>query len=303
MISYASMTDPQNPTPPVQEVIVDVPGWQQVRPRIPDTQQRRTLEKRRSVREIVFGAQDGILTTLGIITGVGVAEGERAAVFISGFLALLAGALSMGVGEYLGRKAEREVVQATIDMEKREMAADPQGEFTEQVAYYKLKGFSAQEAEMIVKRLTQMPEIYLYEMVRDEFGIDPREAEDSGLRAPVAMGLSFGVGSLVPIVAFMLPISMFGATLTSLLFAVVGLFCVGYYAGTLSERNPIGKGFEVVLYGCAVFVISYLVGHYVPPLFGHAPVSVGGRPLLRPCTPSPRASCRRRDSSGTACSA
>jgi VIT1/CCC1 family predicted Fe2+/Mn2+ transporter len=269
-------SDPRNPAVPVQEVVVDTPGWQQVRPRIPDTQQRRTLEKRRSVRQIVFGVQDGILTTLGIITGVGVAEGDRAAVFISGFLALLAGALSMGVGEYLGRKAEREVVQATIDMEKREMAADPQGEFTELVAYYKLKGFSAQEAEMIVKRLAQMPDIYLYEMVRDEFGIDPREAEDAGLRAPVAMGVSFGGGSLIPILAFMLPLSMFNSTLTALLFAVVGLFCVGYYAGTLSERNPIGKGIEVVLFGCAVFVISYLAGHFIPPLFGHAPVSVGG---------------------------
>ena len=262
--------------PPVENVVVDVPGWQQVRPRIPDTQQRRELEKRRSVREIVFGVQDGILTTLGIITGVGVAEGERAAVFISGFLALLAGALSMGVGEYLGRKSEREVVRATIDMVKREMAADPQGEFAEQVAYYKLKGFSSQEAEMIVKRLTQLPDIYLYEMVRDEFGIDPREAEAGGLRAPVAMGASFAVGSLIPILAFLLPVPMPVSTLTSLLFALIGLFGVGYYAGTLSERNPLAKGLEVALYGCGVFAISYLAGHFIPPLFGHAPVSVGG---------------------------
>jgi len=273
------MADPNDHpdfTPPVENVVVDVPGWQRVRPRIPDTQQRRTLEKRRSIREIVFGMQDGILTTLGIITGVGVAEGERNAVFISGFLALLAGSLSMGVGEYLGRKAEREVVQATIDLEKREMAEDPQGEFTEQVAYYKLKGFSAEEAEMIVKRLTQMPEIYLYEMVRDEFGIDPREAENSGLRAPLAMSGSFALGSLVPIVAFMLPLTMRGSALTSLVLALLALFAVGYYAGTLSERNPFGKGIEVALYGCGVFVLSYLVGHYIPPLFGHAPMPVGG---------------------------
>lgn len=267
---------PDHLTPPVQEVVVDVPGWQQVRPRIPDTQQRRTLEKRRSIREVVFGMQDGILTTLGIITGVGVAEGDRSAVFISGFLALLAGSLSMGVGEYLGRKSEREVVQATIDMEKREMAADPQGEFAEQVAYYKLKGFSAQEAEMIVRRLTQHPEIYLYEMVRDEFGIDPREAENAGLRGPVSMAASYAVGSLVPIAAFMLPIAMPASTLAALLFAIVGLFAVGYYAGTLSERNPLAKGLEVAGYGCGVFAISYLVGHYIPPLFGHAPVAVGG---------------------------
>lgn len=248
----------------------------QARPRIPDTQQRRTLEKRRSIREIVFGMQDGILTTLGIITGVGVAEGDRSAVFISGFLALLAGALSMGVGEYLGRKSEREVVQATIDLERREMADDPQGEFSEQVAFYKLKGFSSDEAEMIVRRLTQHPEIFLYEMVRDEFGIDPREVEESGLRAAFSMAVSFALGSLLPIVAFILPLSMGVSTLVSLLFALTGLFTVGYYAGTLSERSPLGKGAEVVLYGCGVFAISYLAGHFIPPLFGHAAVSVGG---------------------------
>jgi VIT1/CCC1 family predicted Fe2+/Mn2+ transporter len=268
--------DPPIRPPAVDEVVVDVPGWQAVQPRIPDTQQRRTLEKQRSVREIVFGVQDGILTTLGIITGVGVAENERSAVFISGFLALLAGSLSMGVGEFLGRKSEREVIAATIAMEKREMAADPQAEFAEQVAYYKLKGFSAEEAQMIVRRLTQHPDIYLYEMMRDEFGIDPREAENSGLRGPVAMGASYACGSLLPILAFLLPLAMGASTLVSLAFAVVGLFAVGYYAGTLSERSPLAKGLEVAFYGCAVFIVSYLAGHYIPPLFGHAPVGVGG---------------------------
>ncbi|HTA40148.1 MAG TPA: VIT1/CCC1 transporter family protein [Candidatus Acidoferrales bacterium] len=273
------MPDPASPeefTPPIREVVVDVPGWRSVKPRIPDTPQRRTLERQRSVREIVFGLQDGILTTLGIITGVGVAEADRSAVFISGFLALLAGALSMAAGEYLGGKSEREVVQATIDMEKAEMAADPQAEFSEQVAYYKLKGFSAEEAQMIVSRLTQHPEIYLYEMMRDEFGIDPRMAESAGLRAPIAMGASFAAGSLIPIVAFLLPVSMATSTILSLICAIAGLFSVGYYAATLSKRNPFMKGLEVVLFGCVVFALSYLAGHYIPPLFGHAPVAVGG---------------------------
>ncbi len=170
--------DARDMTPPVEKVVVDVPGLAAVRPRIPDTQQRRTLEKRRSIREIVFGMQDGILTTLGIITGVGVAEGERAAV-----LSAVSSRCSPAGSRWASAStsaARRNVKssQATIDLEKREMAEDPQGEFTEQVAFYKLKGFSADEAEMIVKRLTQHPEIYLYEMVRDEFGIDPREAED-----------------------------------------------------------------------------------------------------------------------------
>lgn len=260
----------------VEDVVVDLPGWQAVKPRIPDTPQRRTLEKQRSIRETVFGVQDGILTTLGIITGVGVAEGERSAVLISGFLAMLAGALSMGVGEYLGRKSEREVVQATIDMEKGEMAAHPQAEFAEQVAYYKLKGFSAEEAQMIVRRLVQHPDIYLYEMVRDEFGIDPREADDSGLRGPLVMAGSFAIGSFVPILAFLLPIAMSASNFVALSLAVLVLFGVGYYAGTLGNRNPFQKGLVIALYGCGIFALSYLAAHFIPPLFGHAPVAVGG---------------------------
>jgi vacuolar iron transporter family protein len=270
----APLMEPYEPV--VTEVVVDIPGWQDVKPRIPDTIQRRTLEAQRSVREIVFGAQDGILTTLGIITGVGVAEGARSAVFISGFLAMLAGALSMAVGEYLGGKSEREVVQAAIKMEKAEMAADPQGEFAEQVAYYKMKGFSAAEAQMIVRRLTQHPDIYLYEMMRDEFGIDPRVADDTDLRAPLAMGGSFAIGSLVPIFAYILPLSMTGSTVLALALAVVALFVVGFYAARNTDRNPISKGLEIVGFGIVVFIVSYLAGHYIPPLFGHAPVSVGG---------------------------
>jgi VIT1/CCC1 family predicted Fe2+/Mn2+ transporter len=255
---------------------VEIANWERVRPRIPDTPQRRKLERQRSVREIVFGAQDGILTTLGLVTGVGVADANRHVVLLTGFLAMLAGALSMGVGEYLGGKSEREVVQAAIDVERGEMAADPQGEFAEQVAYYRLKGFSAQEAQMIVNRLTHHPDIYLYEMMRDEFGIDPREADARSLRGPLSMGLSFSIGSLLPIVAFLLPAAMPVSIGLSLLFAIAGLFCVGYYAGLLGTRRPVAKGIEIVLFGLGVFVLSYLAGHYIPPLFGYRAVTVGG---------------------------
>lgn len=269
--------DPPKPSHPlVENVVVDVPGWQQVQPRIPDTQQRRTLEHQRSIREVVFGVQDGILTTLGIITGVGVAEGDRAAVFISGFLALLAGALSMGVGEYLGRKSEREVIRATIEMEKREMADDPQAEFAEQVAYYKLKGFSAEEAQMIVRRLTQHPDIYLYEMMRDEFGIDPREAEDQGFRATLAMAGSFAIGAFVPLIPYFVPIEAQYATIAGGVFAAFALFTIGAFAGKLSGRNMVFKGLELVAYGALVFAASLIAGHVIPALFGHAPVPAGG---------------------------
>jgi VIT1/CCC1 family predicted Fe2+/Mn2+ transporter len=253
------------------KVVVDTPGWRRVKPRIPDTPQRRRLERQRSVRELVFGVQDGILTTLGIVTGVGEAEGNHWFIIISGLLGLISGALSMGVGEYLGSKAEREVVQAAIDLERSEMEANPDDEFAEQVAYYKLKGFSSEEAHTIVKRLAQNPEIYLYEMMRDEFGIDPRIAERVSLRGPLAMAGSFAVGACLPILPYFTALTGHTTLIVSALLAVAGLFGVGFYAGTLSERNPWRKGLEIVLFGAAVFALSWVAGRYIPLLFGHQP--------------------------------
>lgn len=269
--------DSDSRTAPVPfPVVVDVPGWKKVQPRIPDTAQRRTLEKQRSVREIVFGAKDGILTTMGVVTGVGVAHGDRALVLISGLLALLAGTLSMGVGEFQGAKSEREVVQATIKMESEEMAAHPEDEFAEQVAYYKLKGFSADEAHTIVSRLVQNPEIYLYEMIRDEFGIDPRAAESSSIAPAVSMGLAYAAGSIVPILPYFFPMKPSTGVLASFGCALLGLFVIGFFAGKLSSKNPALRGLEIALYGSAVFAVSYLAGHFIPPLFGYHPVAVGG---------------------------
>ncbi len=261
---------------PQHPVVVDVPGWRNIKPRIPDTPQRRLLEKQRSVREIVFGAKDGILTTMGVVTGVGVASGGRGTVLVTGMMALLAGALSMGVGEYQGGKSEREVVQASIDMERAEMQANPKDEFAEQVAYYKLKGFSADEAHMIVARLVKNPEIYLYEMMRDEFGIDPRVADSSSVVPALAMAISYAAGSLIPIFPYVLPLHSATAVYASFAAALAGLFAIGAFAGRMSGRNPWLRGLEIAIYGSAVFVLSFAAGHFIPPLFGYKPVSVGG---------------------------
>lgn len=244
--------------------------------RIPDTPERQRLENQRSIREVVFGAQDGILTTLGIVTGVGSASPDRGTILLTGFLSLVVGAISMGVGEYLGGKSEREVVQNAIDFERREMLEMPAEEFAEQVAYYRLKGFTDEEAVMIVKRLEKNPDIWLHEMVRDEFGIDVREAESGGLRSSFAMAGSFAIGAALPIAPYFFGISHASAVWLGLTLAAVALFGIGSFAATLSARNPFAKGFEIVAFGATVFAISWVAGHYVPALFGRSAIGVGG---------------------------
>jgi len=257
---------------PEFKVVVDTPGWHKIKPRIPDTPQRRHLERQRRVREIVFGAKDGILTTMGVVTGVGVASGGRVAVLVSGLVALIAGSLSMAVGEYQGSKSEREVVRASIEMEKREMAENPKDEFAELVAYYKLKGFSADEAHTIVSRLAKNPEIYLYEMMRDEFGIDPRIAESSDILPALAMGTSYAAGSLVPIMPYFAAVLTPGqAVYASFAIALAGLFGIGVYAGSMSARNKWLRGLEIAFYGSIVFALSFAAGYLIPLLFHAKP--------------------------------
>jgi len=251
-------------------------SWEGVAPRIPDTPQRRRLQRQRDVREIVFGAKDGILTTMGIVTGLGAAGTDHVVVVVGGLLALFSGALSMGVGEYQGAKSEREVVRSAIEIERREMAADPEGEFAEQVAYYTTKGFTREEAEMIVRRLVQNPEIYLYEMMRDEFGIDPRIADESDVRSALAMAGAFAVGALLPVIPYFFPLHGWTALFSSAACALAGLFATGYYAGSLTTKNPVLRGLEIVAWGSAVFAVTFLAGRLIPALLGRPPVPIGG---------------------------
>lgn len=244
--------------------------------RIPDTHERQRLEEQRGIREIVFGAQDGILTTLGIVTGVGSAAQDRGTILITGLLSLLVGALSMGVGEFVGGKSEREVVASAIELERREMLEKPEEEFQEQLEFYRLKGFTDDEAEMICRRLEKNPEIWLHEMVRDEFGIDLREAEGGGLRSAIAMMSSFAIGAFCPVLPYLLPMPIDAARYVAFALAAVALFAIGAYSGKLSGRSPVRKGLEIVAFGSIVFAVSFAAGHLIPPLLGRQAVGVGG---------------------------
>jgi len=245
------------------------------RPRVPDTPERSRLERERSIRDVIFGMQDGVLTALGIVTGVGAAEPERATILLTGFVALIVGTVSMGVGEYLGGKSEREVVANAIRLEQREMLEKPEDEFLEQVAYYRLKGFTQDEATMIVKRLATNPEVWLHEMMRDEFGIDPRIAEDAGLRSTFVMAGSFALGALVPLIGYLFPVAYDVSLVIALALAAVGLFALGAFSGRLANRNVFAKGAELLAFGALVFAISFAAGHIIPALFGRGPVNGG----------------------------
>jgi VIT1/CCC1 family predicted Fe2+/Mn2+ transporter len=128
---------------------------------------------------------------------------------------------------------------------------------------------------MIVNRLATNPEVWLHEMMRDEFGIDPRMAEGGGTRAAFAMGGSFAGGALVPLIGYLFPLGYGESLGVGIGLAAAALLAIGAFAGRLSNRNPLAKGAELLAYGALVFGVSFVAGHFIPALFGRAPVSAG----------------------------
>src|SRR6516162_9738540 len=143
-------------------------------------------------RAIVLGAGDGLLTNLSLVLGVaGAASANASAV-------LLAGAFSMAAGELVSVRAQQEMVRREVEVERQELADDPEGELHELTAMYQAQGLSAEDAGTVARILSTNPDIALDTHARLELGVDP-EAPGSALRAAVSSFVSFAIGAILPL--------------------------------------------------------------------------------------------------------
>jgi VIT1/CCC1 family predicted Fe2+/Mn2+ transporter len=231
------------------------------RGRIPVTVEQQELEKKRSIRELVFGLQDGTLSTLGFMVGFDATGHDP---FVGALIGALTGMISMGVGEYLGGRAEAHVIAATIAEEERLFRERPEEEFAEQVEFLKTKGFSEDEARAFTRILAQNPEVWLHEMLRDEYAITSDEADSStAVKNGLIMGLAFAIGALGPTFVWGLTHMM----LMVGLFAGLTLGLVGYVSGRVSSQNPWKKAFELVMAGALLFAITDMAGPILMKIF------------------------------------
>ncbi|MEX2183024.1 MAG: VIT1/CCC1 family protein, partial [Chloroflexota bacterium] len=189
-----------------------------------------------TLRAIIFGVSDGLVSNLSLVMGVaGAASANPSFILLAGIAGLLAGAFSMAAGEYISMQSQREVFDRQIALERAEMEAMPEEEEAELAAAYRAKGFARDEAARIAHRLFQDPEAALDILVREELGLDP---DDLGSPWGAAIGsmLSFVVGAAVPVIPF-----LFGGgtviTAISLGASLVGLFAVGAGVSVLTGRS------------------------------------------------------------------
>jgi VIT1/CCC1 family predicted Fe2+/Mn2+ transporter len=212
------------------------------------------------LRAAVLGANDGIVSTAAIILGVAGATDDRSTILTAGFAGLVAGALSMALGEYVSVSSQRDSEMAFIAKEKQELAADPEGELKELAAIYQAKGLSKTTANKVAQELSAKDPVKAH--LEAELQIDEEDLS-SPTHAAIASAISFTVGALIPLAAVLIASAdmRIGVTFVAV---VAALFITGYLSATVGGASRRKAILRVVVGGALAMAVTYAVGH----LFG-----------------------------------
>ena len=216
------------------------------------------------LREVVFGAQDGILSTLALVMSVAVAVDQTSIVLVAGLAGALAGMISMATGVYLGSRAEQDVQRSEIAQEAMELETNPAEELAELTVIFQREGKSYEEARHLADEIAEDKDLWLRTLVEKELGISPDETGNP-IKDALAMGFSFIVAAMVPIIPHMV-LDGSVAIAVSVAAALVGLFVLGVGKGRLVQRSPVLQGLEILGIGAVSAGIGYGLGDGIPRL-------------------------------------
>jgi vacuolar iron transporter family protein len=211
-----------------------------------------------TLRAVIFGVSDGLVSNLSLVMGVAGASGEGRFILLAGIAGLLAGASSMAAGEYISMQSQRELFERQIALERAELEAMPREEEAELAAVYRSKGFTQEEAERIAHRLFQDPEAALDTLVREELGLDPDEL-GSPWGAAFGSFVAFAIGAAVPVLSYLVT-SGAPAFVAALVLSLTALFVVGAAVSLLTGRGLLFSGLRQVVIGCVAAAVTYAVG-------------------------------------------
>ena len=208
------------------------------------------------LRAAVFGAMDGLVSNIGLIAGVGGSGVAPKAIIVTGFAGLVAGAISMALGEYTSVKTQNEQLDLEVEKERAELQRNPEGELAELVDMLRVRGVEKSLAREVAVQLSADPETALRLHIVAELGLSPAD-KPSPRVAAVTSFLTFGFGALLPLLPY-----LFGASVLwpALLCGGVGLFVAGALTSRFTPRPWWYAGLRQLLFGAAAAGITYAVG-------------------------------------------
>ena len=236
-------------------------------------QKKGLIEGRARIREFVFGIQDGLISTVGLLAGVQSATESNTVVIITGLTAMFSGAISMSAGSYLSSSAEKEIFDK--ELRKAEVIADTEPYLVAEGLLKALsqEGLAREQSYSIVKILLRQEQVFLRTFQEKVFGLGSAEI-NRPVQAALVMATSFIIGALVPILPF-LALSGFAALATSIALSATTLFAVGVLKGKLAAKSPWLSGLQFFAIALGAASLGYAIGLVVQFFFPDITVPAG----------------------------
>lgn len=220
---------------------------------------------KKSLRDAVFGVQDGLISTLGALTGIAAGTQNKNAVAIAGLVIITVESLSMAAGSYLSSKSQKQLLERLLKEEEETILKDPEGEKKEIWALYRARGYKDKEIAMIEKRLFSNKQLLLEDMAHKELGICPKSMEEPGGNALV-MGLAYIIGGLIPVTPYLL-LPVQSAMKLSIVMTIGALFVFGGMKGSLVRQPWWKSGLEMLTVAGLAGVAGYLIGRWAGQIY------------------------------------
>jgi len=214
------------------------------------------------VRDVIFGANDGLVSILALVAGVYGALTESHPILIAGIAGAVAGAISMGAGAYLSAKSEKEVTEKESERKGIKRRGTPEEEREKLVRFYQARGFKRRDAENVADRVTQQVESSESYTLGEELGLTSEESWPPG-KAALFTGLSFAVVSLIPILPFAF-LQVNPAVITAAIASIACLFVVGASKAIFSRKSSLRSGAEMMAIGTLAAAATYAIGLAIP---------------------------------------
>lgn len=221
-----------------------------------------------ALRAAVLGASDGLLSNFNLIMGVAGAAVSQSSILLTGFAGLLAGSISMALGEWISVQSSRELYKKQIATEAEELENAPEEEVEELALIYQARGLNEEMATQMAQQVMSNKDTALDALVRDELGLNPDDLGGSAWEAGITSFLLFAIGAIIPLIPyFFLTGNM--AIAGSAALSCIGLFGIGAAITLFTGRSVLFSGSRQILFGLAAAAVSFLIGHLIG-------VSIGG---------------------------
>ncbi len=215
-----------------------------------------------ALRAAVLGANDGLVSNLSLVMGVAGADLSNTAILITGFAGLLAGAISMALGEWLSVQSSRELYQHQIGIERAEIASAPQEEAEELALIYQSRGIEEEQARSMAQQIMQDPASALDTLAREELSVNPEELGGSAWEAAITSFVLFALGAIIPVFPYIFLEGM-TAVVVSVACSMVGLFIIGAGITLFTGKSVLFSGVRQMAFGLAAAAVTYVIGRLI----------------------------------------